>query len=155
MILKFLLSILLFSLFSQIAACNNKKIYNPEIKFVELKEITISKRSFYLFIYAPWCQHCKISLPFVKEEMKNRNDWFLLNGEYLSLEEHLYIKEAFLKAVNKEDPLLSNNESRVFYPSIGYFYEGELKYAKSGLPKTQKNISQLINQIDLLFMVHK
>ena len=145
---KFLLSILLFSLFSQIAACNNKKIYNPEIKFVELKETTISKRSFYLFIYAPWCQHCKISIPLVKEEMKNRNDWFLLNGEYLSLEEHLYIKETFLKAVNKEDPLLSNNESRVFYPSIGYF-------AKSGLPKTQKNINQLISQIDLLFMVHK
>ncbi len=87
--------------------------------------------------------------------MKNRNDWFLLNGEYLSLEEHLYIKETFLKAVNKEDPLLSNNESRVFYPSIGYFYERELKYAKSGLPKTQKNINQLINQIDLLFMVNK
>lgn len=94
----------LFSLFSQIAACNNKKIYNPEIKFVELKETTISKRSFFLFIYAPWCQHCKISIPLVKEEMKSRNDWFLLNGEYLSLEEHLYIKETFLKAVNKEDP---------------------------------------------------
>ena len=45
MIQKFLLSILLFSLFSQIAACNNKKIYNPEIKFVELKETTISKRN--------------------------------------------------------------------------------------------------------------
>lgn len=119
-----------------------------EISYSSLSERIDSNERFYLFIYAPWCNHCKASIPLVKNKFMDRNDAFYLNGETMSIDEHMQLKTSYISAMQNSDALLSSSSQRVLYPTIGLYKERKLVYAKSGLPKTQKNIDLLIDQLD-------
>lgn len=119
-----------------------------EISYQSLSEIIESNNRFYLFIYAPWCSHCKASIPLIRNKFKDRNDAFYLNGETMSIDEHIQLKSTYIEAMQNSDALISSSSQRVLYPTIGLYKERKLIYAKSGLPKTQKNIDLLIDQLD-------
>lgn len=118
--------------------------HQSEISYAAFKEKKDSDETFFLFLYAPWCDHCKVSIPLVEELFKERNDYYLMNGEELSKEEHLEFKAELLTKTPADDSLYISDGSRAFYPTIAYYEKGDLAKMKSGLPKTKKNLEILI-----------
>lgn len=121
---------------------------NFEISYSDIDSISNNCKRFYLFVYAPWCPHCQQSIPLVRSIFSSRNDAYYLNGETMSVGEHASLRTGFVDVLDDGDPLLASDSTRVLYPSVGLYVDKELVYAKSGLPKTERNLKQLIRQIE-------
>lgn len=137
----FLLFLSSLSLFS----CAKEKPHQEEIRYESFLGLKEEKEDFFLFLYAPWCEHCKVSIPLVKDLFKERDDYYLMNGEELSKWEHRWLKSELLTKAKEGDPLIQSESERAFYPTIAYYKQGSLSRMKSGLPKTRKNLETLVH----------
>lgn len=140
-----------FLTFFLIGCSIEKQQASRDISYSKMKELSDNGDTFYFFLYAPWCSHCKVSVPIVKTVMAERNDYYFLNGEDMTRNEHTRLKNEMLNCVDSSDELLTSEGDRAFYPSLCLIKNRNLVFAKSGLPKTEKNISSLIKDIDYRF----
>lgn len=133
------------------ASCSPSYQRNPDVSYRAFQSRAKEEKAFFVFLYAPWCPHCQKSLPLVENALRGRDDWYLLNGEEMTRQEHLSFKEEVLTATEEGDPLRASKAERAFYPTVSYYAGGLVRFAKSGLPKEARNVRKLLFQIESSF----